>query len=121
MRYGFEVYNAKLDPAKQPKLTTRIRVFRDGKLILDGNQKSLELSGQTDMTHLKSSGAIAIGGLMLPGDYILQIIVTDELADKKKQIATQFIQFEVVSESACVSGRSVAATFGIVAFTRRNY
>mgnify|MGYP001199976682 CR=1 FL=1 len=96
LRYGFEVYNAKLDPAKQPKLTTRIRVFRDGKIILDGNQKSLELSGQTNMTHIKSSGAIAIGGLMLPGDYILQIIVTDELADKKKQIATQFIQFEVV-------------------------
>lgn len=96
LRYGFEVYNAKLDPAKQPKLTTRIRVFRDGKIILDGNQKSLELSGQTNMTHIKSSGAIAIGGLMLPGDYILQIIVTDELADKKKQLATQFIQFEVV-------------------------
>jgi VWFA-related protein len=96
LRYGFEIYNAKLDAAKQPKLSTRIRIFRDGKIILDGKQNPIDLKGQTDMAHIKSTGAIAIGTQMLPGDYILQIITTDELADKKKQIATQFIQFEVV-------------------------
>lgn len=96
LRYGFEIYNAKLDAAKLPKLNTRIRVFRDGKIILDGKQTPLDLKGQTDMTRIKTSGAISIGSQMLPGDYVLQIVVTDELADKKKQIATQFIQFEVV-------------------------
>jgi hypothetical protein len=96
LRYGFEIYNAKLDAAKQPKLSTRIRIFRDGKIILDGKQTAIELRGQTDFAHIKSSGAVSIGTQMLPGDYILQIITTDELADKKKQIATQFIQFEVV-------------------------
>lgn len=96
LRYGFEIYNAKLDAAKLPKLSTRIRVFRDGKIVLDGLQKPLDITGQTDMANLRSSGAVAVGGLMLPGDYTLQVIVTDELADKKKQIATQFIQFEVV-------------------------
>jgi VWFA-related protein len=94
--YGFEIYNAKLDAAKLPKINTRVRVFRDGKMILDGKQTPLDLRGQTDFAHLKSTGAISIGSQMLPGDYILQIIVTDEIADKKKQIATQFIQFEVV-------------------------
>jgi len=98
LRYGFEIYNAKLGQSRQLALQSRIRVFRDGKLVLDGQSRLLELLGQTDMQHLKASGAISIGSEMLPGDYIMQIIVTDELADKKKQIATQFVQFEVVSE-----------------------
>lgn len=97
LRYGFEVYNAKLDAAKLAKLNMRIRVFRDGQMVLDGKQNVLDLKGQTDMAHIRSSGAVVIGGLMQPGDYVLQIIVTDELAEKKKQIATQFIQFEVVN------------------------
>jgi hypothetical protein len=33
---------------------------------------------------------------MTPGDYVLQIIITDELAGKKPVVATQFVQFEVV-------------------------
>jgi hypothetical protein len=97
LRYGFEIYNAKLDPARLPKLTTKVRIFREGKIILDGNQKPFELLNQTDLQHLKVSGAIAIGLDLRPGDYILQIIVTDQLADKKKQIATQFVQFEVAA------------------------
>ncbi len=96
LRYALEIYNAKLNPSKQPGLRTKIRVFRDGKLILDGQQKPFEMLGQTDMLHLRTFGAISIGKLMEPGDYILQIIVTDVLAKTKQQIATQFLQFEVV-------------------------
>ncbi len=96
LRYGYEIYNAKLNASKQPAVETRIRVFRDGKLILDGKQTPLNLTGQTDMQHLKAAGAVAIGEKLTPGDYILQIIVTDPLAKTNQQIATQFVQFEVV-------------------------
>ncbi len=96
LRYGFEIYNAKLDSAQQPKLQLKVRVFRDGKLILDGNQTPVDLRGQMDMQHLKTAGAIAIGDKMLTGDYVLQVVITDTLAKQKQQIATQFVQFEVV-------------------------
>lgn len=96
LRYGYEIYNAKLDDAKQPRITTQIRVFREGKVILDGAKKPFEVVGQKDFVHLKTTGAIAIGEQMEAGEYILQIIVTDELAKKKQQIATQVVQFEVV-------------------------
>ena len=96
LRYGFEVYNAKLDGAKHPSITTKIRVFFFFFLVLDGKEHQLNPVGQTDMQRLKSSGALALGGKMLPGDYILQIIVTDSLAGAKQRIATQFVQFEVV-------------------------
>jgi VWFA-related protein len=95
LRYGFEVYNARVE-AGTPRVQTKIRVFRDGKLVLDGKETPLDLQGQTDLQHLKTAGAIAIGEKLLPGDYILQIIVTDLFAKPKEQIATQVVQFEVV-------------------------
>lgn len=96
LSYAFQIYNAKLNSAKQPQINTRIRVFRDSKLILDGKQNPLDLHAQSGMSHLAAGGNLAIGEKLLPGDYILQVIVTDELAGGKKQIATQFVQFEVV-------------------------
>ena len=96
LRYGFEVYNAKLDGAKQQKLSARIRVFSEGKLILDGKNAPVELLGQTDLEHIKVTRAISLGSKMAPGDYIMQIIVTDEADPKKPKIATQVLQFEIV-------------------------
>jgi hypothetical protein len=96
LRYGYEIYNAKLKSVKKPQLQTKICVFRDGSLILDGKPTSFELAGQTDLQHLRAVGAAAIGLKLVPGDYILQVIVTDQLAGVKQQIATQFVQFEVV-------------------------
>jgi hypothetical protein len=95
LRYGFEIYNAGLNATRHPALRTRIRVFRDGTMILEGLDKPFDLSGQTDLKHLKAAGALAIGEKMLPGDYILQIIVTDQLAKPKQNTATQVVQFEV--------------------------
>ncbi len=96
LRYGYDVYNAKLDGAKRPSLHTRMRLFRDGKLVLDGQPQPIDLTAQKDMGHIKSSRALALGTEIPLGDYILQIIVTDDLAKANERIATQFVQFEVV-------------------------
>ncbi|HLM61578.1 MAG TPA: hypothetical protein VK308_12300, partial [Pyrinomonadaceae bacterium] len=96
LRYAFEIYNAKLDTARKPNLTAQLKVFRDGKPILEGKNSPVETSGQTDFQRLKSAGAISLGGVMQTGDYVLQIIVTDNLAKEKRKIATQFVQFEIV-------------------------
>jgi len=96
LRYGYEIYNAKLDASKRPNLTTQIRVYRDGKLILDGKANPVDITGQTDMERIKTTGAINLAQGMEPGDYILQIIVTDNLAKEKRKISTQFVQFEII-------------------------
>jgi hypothetical protein len=93
LRYGFEAYNAVREGG--PQLIVKVRVFRDGKLLLDGKEMTLSLEGQTDLERLKISGAVSLGSGMQPGDYILQTIVTDKLAKAKQSIATQFIQFEL--------------------------
>jgi hypothetical protein len=96
LRYGIEIYNAALDASKKPNLTARVRVFREGKLLLDGKPLSVDPAGQDDPTHIGWSGAISLGKEMPAGDYILQIIVTDNLAKAKQKLTTQFVQFEVV-------------------------
>ena len=96
LRYGIEIYNAALDPSKKPNLTARVRVFREGKLLLDGKPLQVDPVAQNDPSHIGWSGAISLGKGMAAGDYILQIIVTDNLAKEKQKLATQFVQFEVV-------------------------
>ena len=95
LRYGYEIYNAKLNNAKQPNLSAKVRVFRDGKLILDGRETAVELNGQADLERIKASGALSLNKNMTPGDYVLQVIVTDSLAGAKRNLASQFIQFEI--------------------------
>lgn len=96
LRYGFEVYNAKLDQAKKPNISTHIRVIRDGKLAMDGKTIPLDLNGQKDMQRLKASGVLSFGKGTQPGEYILQVIVIDNLAKGKRRVATQYVQFEIV-------------------------
>ncbi len=92
---GFEIYNAKLDGAKKPNLTAQICVFREGKLMLEGKPNAVEFLGQTDVQRIKSAGAINLAGGMPTGEYILQIIITDNVAKEKRKISTRFVQFEI--------------------------
>ena len=98
LRYGLEIYNAKLGRDQKPALQSRIRVFRDGKLNLDGKLVPVDAVGQTNVRRVQLNGALNLVENMLPGDYILQIIVVDTLAKKNQQIASQIVQFEVIDK-----------------------
>ncbi len=95
LRYGFEVYNAKIESLSQkPNLKTQVRVFHEGKMILEG--KIVDANLTTITPKISSASAISLGNVLKTGEYVLQIIIIDTLAKEKNQIATQFIQFEVI-------------------------
>jgi hypothetical protein len=48
------------------------------------------------LKRLPLAGAIQLGTSMAPGEYVLQIIVTDPLAKEKYRVTSQWIDFEVV-------------------------
>lgn len=98
LRYTTEIYNAKLDQTKKPQLQTQIRLFRDGKLVLEGKPTPLNLEGQKDFTKMNFPGALSLGTAMKPGDYVLQIIVIDNLAKSQRKLASQWVQFEITDE-----------------------
>lgn len=96
LNYGIVVHNAKLNPAGKPELLLQSRIFRDGKIIFDSRPKPFVLENQTDKQTVRITGSLNLGTQMAAGDYILQLIVTDNSNSKKRQIASQFVPFEII-------------------------
>jgi len=96
LSYGFYVYNAHVEKAGAPQLMTQVILFRDGKPVFTGHPNPMPMDGQPDLKRLVGGGAIQLGTDLPPGDYVLQIIVTDTQADKKHQTASQWMDFAVV-------------------------
>ena len=78
---------------KQPKLTKQLRLYKNGNLIADTGEKPLELQPQADLTRIAEHGFLRLSQGMETGEYILQIIIRDTLAN---QTTSQWIDFEVV-------------------------
>jgi len=97
LKYGYEIYNARLSNGKPPDLTSRVRVFRDGKLVFEGKPAAVALTDQKDLERMRASSALSLGGEIEPGEYVLQVIVIDVVGNTKQKPATQFVQFEVVN------------------------
>lgn len=96
LTYFFEIYNAKTAPNKIPQLFLQTRLFRDGKMLLEGNPLQIKLNERSDLQHIPNFSAITLGSDLQPGDYALQVVIYDKQAKEKSQIASQSIDFEIV-------------------------
>jgi VWFA-related protein len=98
LQYDYVIFNAKVDKAgpRRTQLYTQVRLFRDGQPFYTGNPKLLDITNQTDLKRLITGGALRLGTDMTPGEYVLQVIVTDMLAEDKYRTATQWIDFDIV-------------------------
>ena len=94
--YTFVVYNAKSEARQKPQFQFQARLFREGKLIVYGSPSPIDIDGQTDLRRIMVTKAVTLGSNLPPGDYALQVIVSDDLAKGNKQIAAQSIDFEIV-------------------------
>lgn len=96
--YGYEIYNARLDrAARRPQLVTQARLFRDGQQVFAGQPQPFDTGAQTDMERLRAAGRILLGRELTPGEYILQVIVTDALiSNERRRAATAWIDFEII-------------------------
>jgi hypothetical protein len=93
LSYGFNIYNAKvIGPA--PDLTFQTRLFRDGKVVFESKPKPIDAAMDSGAVTFAAALALVTG--MLPGDYALQVVVTDNLDKSKRNSAMQFVQFEVI-------------------------
>jgi VWFA-related protein len=94
--FGYAIYKAQLDNVTHlPSLTAQAKIFHDGKLVYEGGLKPIDLAGQTDLERITSGGGLHLG-ILPPGEYILQIVVNDALAQEKNRTTTQWIDFEIV-------------------------
>jgi hypothetical protein len=97
MEYLFIIYNARFDKTtNKPQLIAQALLFRDGKPVFTGKENPLNFSGVVDQKRLVTAGGIQLGTDLVPGEYVLQVIVKDLLADEKHRTVTQWMDFEIV-------------------------
>jgi VWFA-related protein len=94
---AYAIYNARLDKATgQPKLVAQTRIYRDGQPVFIGKEQPVSV--QTPYPDLKRIGLLAqlkLGTTLTPGEYVLQVVVTDALRNDKHRVATQWVDFEI--------------------------
>jgi VWFA-related protein len=92
--YGYGIYNARADRNKKTQLEVQTRLFRDGEEVYAGAPMPLDTGAQQNPQRLFGGGRLQLAQFA-PGDYVLQVIVTDKLASEKNRIAAQSMDFEV--------------------------
>jgi len=94
--YTYVVFNARYDKStSRPDLKVRTQIFRDGQSVYD-QEAPVEAGVQTDSVRAVAGGRLQLGQEFGPGDYVLQLTITDPLAPKDHRTATQWIDFEIV-------------------------
>jgi hypothetical protein len=72
-------------------------MYRDGKLIFTGEEEAFSPLDQSDPKRLLGAGVVQMGSQMGPGEYVIQIVVTDLLANQKENVTSQWIDFDVIN------------------------
>jgi len=94
--YAYEIFNAKSGAGQHPELETQTRLFRDGEPVLTGEKRMLSGGADpSDPQRQRTGGRLSLGRDMTPGEYVLQVIVTDKLAKSKFNTAIQSMDFEI--------------------------
>jgi VWFA-related protein len=95
LNYGYTAFNIKPGSLAGGNLETQIRLFRDGHVIFEGKPQKVSVA-TTRPRATDLIGSLMLGDQMTPGDYILQITVTDGLAKSKHNAASAFVPFEII-------------------------
>ncbi len=89
VKWGLQILNARAGPRQKPAVLVQMRIFRDGREIYGGDNQPVRWPDTVDADHLAASGQFEIGPKLGPGDYALQVMVTDSMAKKKYATASQ--------------------------------
>lgn len=97
LNYAYSIYNAASHKqTHRTQLQTQVRLFRGTELVYTGKVVSLEADQPASLKPIAAAGTVQLGANEKPGDYFLQVIVTDLLADHGHNTTTSWIDFEIL-------------------------
>ena len=98
LNYRYVIYNALPGPKNSlTELTAQVRLFRNGELLTSSDESAIDTNSlQFDLKRLTAKGSLRLGDELIPGDYVLQLLVTDRRAKGEASTASQWIDFEIV-------------------------
>ncbi|HVF21825.1 MAG TPA: hypothetical protein VM941_02070, partial [Pyrinomonadaceae bacterium] len=97
VEFAFVIYNAAIDPATHsPNLLMETKLFRDGKNVKSNANIPITGANQPDLARLVISGVMRLQEDLEPGNYYLQVVITDKAAKGKQPTISQWADFEIV-------------------------
>jgi hypothetical protein len=91
------IHNAAVNQATQlPNLTIETRLFHDGKSVGPASAIPIEVRNQGDLSRLFVNGSLPLNPDLAPGNYYLQVVITDKVTKAKQSQITQWVDFEIV-------------------------
>jgi hypothetical protein len=93
LRYAVIVYNPKLESGK-PLAKSQLQISLGGKILFKEPEQKIQTPARDQGQFIKV-GQIGLSKVN-PGRYVLTLVVSDPLADKKRQIVSRSVDFTVV-------------------------
>jgi VWFA-related protein len=94
--FAFNIYNAANEKGQLRNLVMNAMLFRDDKVVYSGPEVPITAANQTDLTRVFTNSVIKLTPDLEPGNYYLQVTITDKDADKKKvPPVVQWIDFQI--------------------------
>ena len=82
---------------KGTQYNTQVKLFRDGQEVFAGEVFPVEMSSQTDLARLVVARRLQLGTILEPGDYMLQLTISETGASGGGRTATRWIDFKLVN------------------------
>jgi hypothetical protein len=96
LTYSYLVYGARRNVMTGSNLVSQIRLFRGDKELFTGNMQRVVIANQSNHEGIVAMGNLRLGKELPPGEYFMQLIVTDKSAPPDKQSSDEWIDFEIV-------------------------
>ena len=90
--FAYMIYN----PSQFVNPVVQTRLFRDGKNVYSGPEQPIQTANQPDPNRLFVNDTLKLAADLEPGNYYLQVVITEKAAKKKVAPVVQWIDFEVV-------------------------
>ena len=94
LRYATVIYNAKTDSGK-PQVRSQLIISQAGKVLFQEPEQPVTTTG-SGTGELVRVGQLGMSKVT-PGRYVLTLVTTDPLADKKRQTISRSVDFTVVN------------------------
>lgn len=92
--YAYEILNAEGNARQKPQLETQVRLYRNGEIVYDAPPAALNAATDPNADRLIVKGRMRLTKIPA-GDYVMQVVVLDNLRKDKNKLAAQAIDFEV--------------------------
>jgi hypothetical protein len=95
--YAYALYNAATNNGSELRnLSMQAKLFRDGKVVYTGPEVPIVAGDQKDLNRLLANGVVRLTPDFEPGNYYLQVLITDKDTKQKTAPVVQWVDFDIV-------------------------